>query len=134
MTKSARRWRARPEHCTRDFPVNDLILRFTLGGAAVSLFSALAELFKPKTFSGILGAAPAVALISLALTFAQRGDSVVRDHALGMICGGGGFLAYAFSCVFITANSRLPVWLGAAVCWAVWFLVAAAAWVLVRPS
>lgn len=114
--------------------MNDLVLRFALGGVAVSLFSALAELFQPKTFSGILGAAPAVALVSLGLTFAQRGESVVRDHARGMICGGIGFLAYALACVFTTAHSRLPVWLGAAVCWGVWFLVAAAAWVVVRPS
>jgi len=114
--------------------VNDLILRFALGGVAVSLFAALAELFKPKTFSGILGAAPAVALVSLALTFQQRGSAVVRDHALGMMFGGVGFLAYACSCVLTTAQSRLPVWLGALLCWAVWLLVAATAWVLVRPS
>jgi len=114
--------------------VNDLILRFALGGVAVSLFSALAEIFRPKTFSGILGAAPAVALVSLALTFEQRGSSVVRDHARGMICGGAGFLAYACACVLTTASRRLPVWLGAALCWAVWFLVAAAAWLTVKPS
>jgi len=114
--------------------VDDLILRFALGGAAVSAFSALAELFKPKTFSGILGAAPAVALVSLAIAFHQRGRGVVRDHALGMICGSVGFLAYAVACVFVTANSRLPVWLGAALCWLVWFLVAAAAWFAVGPS
>lgn len=109
-------------------------MRFALGAVAVSLFSALAELFKPKTFSGILGAAPAVALVSLGLTFEQRGAEVVRDHALGMICGGIGFLAYACACVFTTAKTRLPVWGGAAICWTVWFLVAATAWVFVRPS
>lgn len=114
--------------------MNELIVRFALGGVAVSLFSALAEIFKPKSFSGILGAAPAVALVSLGLTFEQRGNSVVRDHGLGMICGGVGFLAYACACVFTTSNQRLPVWVGAAVCWAFWFLVAAAAWLTVKPS
>ena len=114
--------------------MNDLLLRFTLGAAAVSFFSALAEVFKPKTFSGILGAAPAVALVSLGLTFIQRGEAVVREQALGMICGGIGFLVYACSCVFMTANTRLPVWAGAALCWSLWFLVAATAWLVVRPS
>lgn len=114
--------------------MTDLILRFLLGGAAVSLFSAVAELFKPKTFSGIFGAAPAVALVSLAMLFAQRGREVVQNHALGMICGGLGFLAYACACVAITSNPRVPVWAGAAACWAVWFLVAAAAWATMRPS
>ena len=114
--------------------MNDLILRFALGGAAVSLFSAVAELFKPKTFSGLFGAAPAVALVSLGLLFEQRGAVTVRDHALGMVCGAFGFLAYACACVFVTGHSRIPVWVGAALCWAVWLLVAAAAWVTVKPS
>jgi len=114
--------------------VNDLVLRFGLAGVAVSLFASLAELIKPKTFSGILGAAPAVALVSVAITFAQRGGGVVREHALGMICGGAGFLAYAFGCVFLTAKTRIPVWLGAGICWSLWFLVAAVAWFTVRPS
>ena len=104
-----------------DIPVNDLMLRFALGGTAVSLFSAVAELFKPKTFSGIFGAAPAVALISLGLTFAQRGSAVVHDHARGMVCGGVAFLAYTCACVFTTSKTRIPVWAGAISCWAVWF-------------
>lgn len=114
--------------------MNDLILRFALGGVAVSAFSALAELFKPKTFSGIFGAAPAVALVSLALIFVQRGSDVVRDHAVGMICGGLAFVAYAVASVYATARTRLPVWAGAVLCWAAWFLVAAAAWMVVKPS
>jgi len=120
--------------CIAQILVNDLVLRFALGGIAVSLFSALAELFKPKTFSGLFGAAPAVALVSLAIAFEQRGEAIVREHALGMVCGGAGFLAYACACVFITERKQVPVWAGAAVCWAVWFLVAAVAWFTVRPS
>ncbi|HET7538216.1 MAG TPA: DUF3147 family protein [Polyangiaceae bacterium] len=114
--------------------MNDLVLRFSLGALAVSLFSAVAELFKPKTFAGILGAAPAVALVSLTLVFLQRGSSVVREQAVGMICGGLGFLLYACGCVFTTAYTRIPVWAGAALCWALWLLVALTAWFVVRPS
>jgi len=117
-----------------DIPVNDLMLRFALGGTAVSLFSAVAELFKPKTFSGIFGAAPAVALISLGLTFAQRGSAVVHDHARGMVCGGVAFLAYTCACVFTTSKTRIPVWAGAISCWAVWFLIAGGAWFAMGPS
>jgi uncharacterized membrane protein (GlpM family) len=123
--------RVRALHCA--VAVNDLVLRFALGGVAVSLFSAVSELFKPKSFSGIFGAAPAVALVSLALTFEQRGKAVVHDHAQGMICGGLGFLMYACACVYTTANRRIPVWAGAVLCWGAWFLVAASAWFVMRP-
>lgn len=117
-----------------DVSMTELLLRFLLGGVAVSLFAAIAEVFKPKTFSGIFAAAPAVALVSLALLFGQRGGAVVREHALGMAWGGVSFLAYACACVFTTARTRLPVWIGAVVSWAVWFAVAAVGWVWVRPS
>jgi uncharacterized membrane protein (GlpM family) len=78
----------------RSDPVKELVLRLLMGGVAVSLFAAVAELFKPKTFSGIFVSAPAVALVSAALVFSQRGDSIVRAQALGMICGSCGFVAY----------------------------------------
>ena len=42
--------------------IKELVLRFVLGGVIVSLFSLLGDLWKPKTFSGIFGAAPSVAL------------------------------------------------------------------------
>lgn len=114
--------------------MTELVLRFALGGVAVSLFAAMAELFQPKTFSGIFAAAPAVALVSLALLFAQRSLAVVREHTLGMAWGGVSFLAYASACVFTTASTRVPVWLGALIAWAVWIAIAAIGWVWVSTS
>lgn len=71
-----------------DVLVKELVLRFFMGGVAVSFFAAVAELFKPKTFSGIFGAPPAVALVAkcgamVALPSASLGWAVAEFR-----CGG----------------------------------------------
>ena len=50
----------------------DLIFRFFIGGAAVMFFALLGDLFKPKSFAGLFGAAPSIALASLARTPPSR--------------------------------------------------------------
>ena len=59
----------------------ELVLRFLLGGAIVCAFALAGELFKPKRFSGMLGAAPSVALASLGLAFAEHGPGYVATEA-----------------------------------------------------
>jgi hypothetical protein len=39
----------------------ELIARFLLGGIVVSFFAVLRDALKPKSFAGLLGAAPSVA-------------------------------------------------------------------------
>jgi hypothetical protein len=54
-----------------------LAWRFALGGSVVTSFAALAEVFKPKTFSGTFAAAPTVAVVSLAFAFDGHGSDYV---------------------------------------------------------
>ena len=43
----------------------DLVLRFVIGGLVVSSFAVLGDMLKPKSFAGLFGAAPSVALATL---------------------------------------------------------------------
>ena len=52
--------------------MSEILLRFLIGGAVVSAFALLGDLFKPKSFAGLFGAAPSVALATLGLTVAKR--------------------------------------------------------------
>jgi len=45
----------------------ELAIRFVVGGAIVSVFAVLGDVVCPKTLSGVFGAAPSVALATLAL-------------------------------------------------------------------
>ena len=105
-----------------------LLLRFLLGGAIVSVFAAIAEMFEPKTFAGIFGAAPSVALATLALAFGQHGSEYVAIEGRSTIVGALGLLAYSAACVGTAKERRLPVWLGAAAAWCVWLAVVFLIW------
>jgi uncharacterized membrane protein (GlpM family) len=105
-----------------------LLIKFLLGGVIVSLFAAVAETWKPKTFAGVFGAAPSVALASLALAFHDHGGSYVAVEGRSLVAGSVALLAYSAACVFLSKRQKLPIWLGAAAAWAVWAMAALAAW------
>ena len=104
--------------------LGELAVRFVLGGAIVTAFAVVAEVFEPKTFAGMFAAAPSVALASLALSYGQHGGDYAATEARSMLVGGVAFGLYAAACVVAVRQPRLPVWLGAIVAWAAWFAVA----------
>ncbi|HMI85446.1 MAG TPA: hypothetical protein VK550_15225 [Polyangiaceae bacterium] len=106
----------------------ELGFRFLLGGAIVSLFAAFAEMWDPKTFAGLFGAAPSVALATLALGFYQHGGSYVAIEARAMVMGSIALLAYSAACVAIAKTRRLPLAVGAAAAWTVWLVAALGLW------
>ena len=60
----------------------ELAIRFVLGGVIVSAFAVIGDMLHPKSFAGIFGAAPSVALASLGLTFLTKGidDATADGH------------------------------------------------------
>lgn len=107
-----------------------ILIRFFIGGIVVSVFALLGDLFKPKSFAGLFGAAPSVALATLGLTIASDGKNYAAMEARSMMAGAFAFFAYA-SCVswilmrgrssalWVTISS-LPVW--AAVAFGLWLV------------
>jgi len=63
--------------------------------AALWLFSAVAEMFQPKTFSGLFGAAPSVAIATLTLTYTSDGAETTAIAARWMAIGSLALFAYA---------------------------------------
>jgi Protein of unknown function (DUF3147) len=97
-----------------------ILIRFLIGGIAVSLFSFLGDLFKPKSFAGLFGAAPSVALATLGLTVASDGRYYAAAEANSMMAGAAAFFVYTscvnwilmrgrFAALWVTI-SLLPVW------------------------
>jgi hypothetical protein len=52
--------------------MSQILVRFLVGAAVVSVFAIVGDLLKPKSFAGLFGAAPSVALATLGLTGASR--------------------------------------------------------------
>ena len=69
--------------------MEDLVIRFIVGGAVVSIFAIVGDSFN-KSFGGLFGAAPSVAVASLALTVAREGRLYSAVEARSNACGFGG--------------------------------------------
>jgi uncharacterized membrane protein (GlpM family) len=101
-----------------------IFLRFIIGGFLVSLFSLIGDLIKPKSFAGIFGAAPSIALATLALTIASKGHRYAADELQATVFGAVAFFIYASAVSWLIMRHRLkaftvttaliPLWLGIA--------------------
>jgi hypothetical protein len=65
----------------------DYVIRFLAGGAVVSIFAVIGDLLRPKSFAGLFGAAPSVALATLALSFSTQGVDYVALEGRSMLLG-----------------------------------------------
>jgi hypothetical protein len=104
--------------------MSQILVRFFLGGLVVSAFAVMGDVLKPKSFAGLFGAAPSVALASLTLTVMTEGTSYASIEGRSMLAGAIAFFAYAsfvswimmrykFGALLVTLCS-IPVWLGVA--------------------
>jgi hypothetical protein len=109
--------------------MKDILIRFLIGGLTVSVFSVLGDLFKPKSFAGLFGAAPSIALATLGLTVASDGSRYAATEAKSMIAGAVAFFIYVscvswilmrgrFSALWVALGS-LPVW--ASLAFGLWY-------------
>ena len=108
--------------------VVELVVRFLVSGAIVSFFSVVGDVFKPKTFAGLFGAAPSVALSTLALSYAHDGAGEVATLGRSMMLGAVAFYVYGAACVTVTKREHWPEWIIAAGSWIAWFAVALGLW------
>jgi hypothetical protein len=114
--------------------MEEILLRFIIGGVVVSLFAIVGTLFRPKSFAGLFGAAPSIALATLGLTIARSGKTYAATEARSMILGAVAFLLYAacVSWVMMRWNpsalkatlALTPVWFAASL--GMWMLLGAA--------
>ncbi len=102
----------------------DLLIRALVGGTVVSGFALLSDVLKPKSFAGLFGAAPSVALATLALTVHSHGHAYAANEARSMIAGSIALAAYGLVVARWLVRSRLPVPLVASAALVAWFAVA----------
>jgi len=108
--------------------LTDIVLRFFIGGLIVSFFSLVSDLLKPKTFAGLFGAAPSVALATLGLTVLKNGKQYAAVEARSMILGAVALLACAAAVSYVLLRfkfSALPVTI---IMLLLWLCVATGLW------
>jgi hypothetical protein len=110
--------------------MGEMIFRFVIGGVAVSAFATLGDVLKPKSFAGLFGAAPSVAIATLALSLSTHGSEYAAAEATSMIAGALAFLIYACTVASILRRLQVSVIATAVLLLPVWLISAFGSWVL----
>jgi len=111
-----------------DSLLHEALARFLIGGIIVSAFAVLGNLFKPKTFAGLFGAAPSVAIATLTLTVAKDGRSYASAEARSMVAGAIALCFYSICVAFLLMRRRVSVLAATLSSTAAWFCVALGLW------
>lgn len=95
-----------------------------LGGLVVSAFAILGDMLRPKSFAGLFGAAPSVALATLSLAIVKNGSTFAAVEGRSMVLGA--FALLIFSCIVCQMLMRFRISAAAATGSAlvIWMLVA----------
>ncbi len=102
--------------------VVQLLAKTVAGGGLVVAFALLGEAARPKRFSGLFSAAPAVAVASLIVMDVAKGTHDARSASAGMIAGSLGMVACCLIAVRVVP--KLHVVPASALVWATWLVVA----------
>jgi hypothetical protein len=99
-------------------------LRFLAGGIAVSAFATLGDALRPKSFAGLFGAAPSIALATLLITLSQKGAPFAAIEGRSMIVGALALALYSWTTCVLLKRVLLSSWTAAMAALVVWFAVA----------
>lgn len=102
----------------------DYLIRFLAGGLVVSLFAIIGDVLRPKSFAGLFGAAPSVALATLTLAFWKHGGPYVATEARSMIIGAIALAVYSFVVCQSLMRIRCSALNATLAATALWLLVA----------
>ncbi|MGL9622369.1 DUF3147 family protein [Bradyrhizobium sp. U531] len=100
--------------------MSEYIVRFLVGGAVVSVFSMLGDLLRPKSFAGLFGAAPSVALATLGIAIYGHGASYAAVQTRSMMAGAVALAVYSVVVCQLLVRARmraLPATLLSIVVW-----------------
>jgi hypothetical protein len=86
----------------------EYLFRFLAGGIVVSTFAVLGDVLRPKSFAGLFGAAPSVALATLSLTLWKEGSDYVSIEGRSMILGALALAAYSLLVCQLLMRPRWP--------------------------
>jgi hypothetical protein len=104
--------------------MTEYLVRFILGGAAVSLFATIGDVLRPKSFAGLFGAAPSVSLVSLALANSRHGSEYVSAEAFSMIAGAIALFGFSLATCHLVKRYGLSAIVATLLAFPAWLLIA----------
>jgi len=87
--------------------MTEYVVRFLVGGVVVSAFAMLGDLLHPKSFAGLFGAAPSVALTSLGIAVYRHGADYAALQSEAMMAGAIALAVYSVVVCHLLVRTRL---------------------------
>jgi hypothetical protein len=109
-----------------------VIIRFLVGGVVVSLFAALGDVLRPKSFAGLFGAAPSIALATIGLTIRQDGKVYAALECRSMMLGAVAFFIYALLVSWLLRRCKPSALVASLSLMPAWFAISLGLWLLVE--
>lgn len=111
--------------------MEQLVYRFLVGGLIVSVFAVIGDVLKPKSFAGLFGSAPSVALATLSLAIFWDGKTYAAIEGRSMIAGAVAFCFYSCLCMRLMKKKNMRAAQATIPALAIWLALAVSAWVLI---
>lgn len=110
--------------------MSEYVIRFLVGGIVVSAFSMLGDLLKPKSFAGLFGAAPSVALATLGIAIHKHGAAYAGSQSFSMMAGAIALVVYSALVCQLLVRARMRASPATIVSTIVWAMAAFGLWEL----
>jgi hypothetical protein len=88
------------------------------------MFAALGDTLQPKSFAGLFGAAPSIALATLFITVSQRGAAFAALEGRSMIAGAFALAAYSWTVGVLLKKCMMSSLAATILAFVVWITVA----------
>jgi hypothetical protein len=102
----------------------EYVVRFAVGGLFVSAFALLGDVLRPKSFAGLFGAAPSVALATLGIAIFEHGAGYAAEESFAMLYGAVALIAYGVIVCHLLMRTQLRALPASILALLVWLLVA----------
>ena len=111
--------------------MTEYVVRFLLGGAVVSAFAMLGDVLRPKSFAGLFGAAPSVALATLGIAVYRHGAGYAAVQGYSMMAGAIALGVYSVVVCQLLVRMKSRAAPASLLSLVVWVIVAVGLWGLV---
>jgi hypothetical protein len=104
--------------------MTEYVVRFLVGGIVVSAFATLGDILSPKSFAGLFGAAPSVALATLGIAVYRHGPDYAAQQSWAMTAGAIALAVYGLVVCQLLIRARLRAAPATLLSLVVWLIVA----------
>lgn len=104
--------------------MTEYVVRFLVGGLVVSAFAMLGDILRPKSFAGLFGAAPSVALATLGIAVYRHGAGYAAQQTWAMTAGALALAVYGVVVCQLLIRARLRAAPATLLSLVVWLIVA----------